>query len=158
MKKLFVLVLAALLLPASALAGGKNHAERTACGAECVEKLKAKYATKAWLGVEYDKTDSGYYKIKAVHEGSPAEQAGFQAGDIMLAMNGVEYTKANKKAVKAAWSQVSVGSEVDYTVKRQGQKVGLVATLDNVPADLQAQWIAEYVKESNANAAVASTN
>lgn len=158
MKKLLVLVMAALLLPVAAMAGGNAHKERTACGAECVEKLKAKYANKAWLGVEYAKTDSGYYKIKAVHPGSPAEKAGFQAGDIMLAMNGVEYTKANKQAVKAAWSKVSVGTEVDYTVKRQGEKVGLVATLDNVPADLQAQWIAEYVKESNANAAVASNN
>ncbi len=158
MKKLLVLVLAALLFPVSAAAGGKQHAERTACGAECVEKLKAKYANKAWLGVEYAKMDSGYYKIKAVHPGSPAEKAGFQAGDVMLAMNGVEYTKANKKAVKAAWSQVSVGSEVNYKVKRQGEKVGLVATLDNVPADLQAEWIANYVKESNANTAVASNN
>ena len=156
MKKLLVLVLAALLFPLSAAAGGDK--QRTACGAECVEKLQAKYANKAWLGVEYDKTDSGYYKIKAVHPGSPAEKAGFQAGDIMLAMNGVEYTKANKKAVKAAWSEVSVGTEVNYKVKRQGEKVGLVATLDNVPADLQAQWIADYVKESNANAAVASNN
>ena len=157
MKKLLVLVLAALL-PFTVMAGGKQHAERTACGAECVEMLKAKYATKAWLGVEYAKMDSGYYKVKAVHPGSPAEKAGFQAGDVMLAMNGVEYTKANKKAVKAAWSEVSVGSEVNYKVKRQGEKVGLVATLDNVPADLQAEWIANYVKESNANTAVASNN
>lgn len=79
-------------------------------------------------------------------------------GTTSLAMNGVECTKADKEAVKAAWSKVSVGTEVDYTVKRQGEKVGLVATLDNVPADLQAQWIAEYVKESNANSAVASNN
>lgn len=58
----------------------------------------------------------------------------------------------------AAWSEVSVGTEVDHTVKRQGEKVGLVATLDNVPADLRAQWVTEYVMESNAKSAVASNN
>lgn len=46
-------------------------------------------------------------------------------GTTSLAMNGVECTKADKEAVKAAWSKVSVGTEVDYTVKRQGEKVGL---------------------------------
>ena len=61
MKKLLVLVLAATLFPLSAMAGGDR--QKTACGAECVEKLKTKYANKAWLGVEYAKMDNGYYKI-----------------------------------------------------------------------------------------------
>ena len=107
-------------------------------------KMQAKYAAKPWLGVEYDKGDHGQYVIKTVHADSPAEAAGFRKGDVILAMEGVEYTKANKKALKQVWSGVKPGSEVQYVVKRQGAKVELDATLAHVPADLQKKWIAEH--------------
>ena len=79
---------------------------------------------------------------------SPAERAGFQAGDILLSMSGVDYTKANKKALKAAWAKVEPGSDAEFVVKRAGEKLNLTATLQQIPSDLQAQWIAEYMNEN----------
>ncbi len=105
-------------------------------------------AAKPWLGVEYEKAEKSYFKIDKVVANSPAEKAGFQAGDVILSMSGVDYTKANKKALKAAWAEVSPGSDADFVVKRAGEKVALTATLEHIPSDLQTQWIAEYMNEN----------
>lgn len=154
MKKLMIM-LAALAVSMSAVAGGErcNHD-----GEEELAKLQAKYAAKPWLGIEYDKTDYGQMVVKKVHANSPAEQAGFQKGDILLTMEGEEYSKANKKAIKALYTDIKPGSEVQYVVKRQGAKVELDATMAHVPTDLQKKWIAEHMKENHPEVQVASSN
>ena len=154
MKKLLIM-LTAMVVSLSAVAGGE-HCDGAA--EDCMAKMQAKYAAKPWLGVEYDKGDHGQYVIKTVHADSPAEAAGFRKGDVILAMEGVEYTKANKKALKQVWSGVKPGSEVQYVVKRQGAKVELDATLAHVPVELQKKWIAEHMKKSHPDYQVASTN
>ena len=148
---IFLMALAVALPAAAGGAGCDGSAEELAA-------MKTKLANKAWLGVEYDKTDGGYYVIKAVHDGSPADQAGFRKGDILVAMEGEKYTKANKAALKKVWAKVEPGSEVDYVVKRDGAKVNLNATLANVPVDLQEKWIAEHVAEYHGDQQLASKN
>ena len=147
MKKQIAIFLMALAVALPAAAGGAK------CdgSAEELAMMKTKYANKAWLGVEYDKTDSGYYVIKSVHVGSPADQAGFREGDVLLTMEGEKYTKANKAALKKVWSKVEPGSEVQYVVKRDGSKVEMNATLAHVPVDLQEKWIAEHMAEHHAD-------
>lgn len=154
MKK-FLILLAAIAVSFSAMAGGENC---KGAADDCLSKMQAKYAAKPWLGVEYDKGEHGQYVIKKVHADSPAEAAGFQKGDVILTMDGVEYTKENKKALKAVWAETKPGSEVQYLVKRQGAKVELDATLAHVPVDLQKKWIAEHMKKSHPEYKVASTN
>ena len=145
MKKQIVIFLLALAVAIPAFAGGA----RCDGSKEEVTMMKTKMANKAWLGVEYDKTDDGYYAIKSVHDGSPADQAGFQKGDVLLTMEGVKYSKANKAEVKKVWSKVKPGSEVEYVVKREGAKVSLDATLTHVPSDLQKKWIAEHMANAH---------
>ena len=153
MTNLIAILLLALTFCLPAVAG-----ERCDGSPEEVAKMEAKYAEKAWLGVEYDKTDNGQYVITKVHSHSPAENAGFQKGDTLLTMQGVEYTKANKKALKKVYANISPGSEVQYEVKRQGAKVELDATLAHVPADLQRKWIAEHVSKHHPDQQVVSNN
>lgn len=142
MKQIAILLMAlAVALPAAA-GGAKCDGS-----AEELAAMKTKLANKAWLGVEYDKTDEGYYIIESVYDGSPADQAGFQQGDILLTFQGEKYSKSNKAALKKVWANVEPGSEVDYVVKRQGVKVGLHVTMAHVPADLQKKWIAEHMTE-----------
>ena len=145
MKKQIVIFLLALAVAIPAMAGGAN------CDGskEEVANMQTKLAKKAWLGVEYDKGDDGYYIINTVHDGSPADQAGFQKGDLLLTMQGEKYTKANKAALKQVWSKVTPGSEVEYVVKRDGAKVSLDATLTHVPKDLQKKWIAEHMAKAH---------
>jgi predicted metalloprotease with PDZ domain len=154
MNRLIAIMLLALIVSAPAMAGGAG------CdgSADEVAKMEAKYAEKPWLGVEYDKTDNGEYVITKVMSGSPAEEAGFQKGDTLLTMQGVKYTKANKKALKKVYADISPGSEVQYVVKRQGAKVELDATLAHVPADLQKKWIAEHMQKHHPETQVAVNN
>lgn len=152
MKKLLIL-LTALAVSLSAGAGGeKCHG----AAEDCMAKMKTKLADKAWLGVELDKNEHGQMVIKSVYEDSPAEQAGFQKGDVLLTMQGVEYNKKDKKAMKKAYAGVKPGSDVQYVVKRQGAKVELDATLAHVPKDVQKMWIAEHMKENHPEFQVAS--
>ena len=154
MKKLISVLLLSFVFAAPALAGGAS------CdgSAKEVAALKTKYAEKAWLGADFEKNDAGYKVVKAVYENSPAEQAGFRKGDILVAVEGIEYTKANKKALKAAWAGIKPGSEVDYVIKREGSKVELVATMDHVPQKLQAKWIAEHMENYHDGEQLAATN
>ena len=153
MKKLMIMLMA--LAVSFAAVAGEN------CGSDsedCLAKMKTKYAEKAWLGVEYDKTDHGQLVVKKVYLDSPAHEAGFQKGDILLTMEGEEYSKANKAAIKKIYSGIKPGSEVDYVVKRQGAKVELDATLAHVPKEVQKKWIAEHMEKYHSEKQVASNN
>ena len=48
--------------------------------------------------------------------------AGFQPGDALLAINGVELNEANKEAIMKTKKSLVAGSQVSYTVLRQGAK------------------------------------
>jgi predicted metalloprotease with PDZ domain len=154
MKKLLIL-LTALAVSMSAAAGGEKC---DGAAEDCMAKMKTKLAEKAWLGVEFDKNEHGQMVIKKVFDDSPAEQAGFQKGDVMLAMQGVEYNKENKAAMKKVYAGIKPGSDVQYVVKRQGAKVELDATLAHVPKDVQKKWIAGHMKEQHPEFQVASKN
>ena len=153
MKKLLIMLMA-LAVSLSAGAGEKCDGS----GEDCMAKMKTKYAEKAWLGVEYDKTDHGQLVVKKVYSDSPAQEAGFQKGDVLLTMQGEEYSKANKAAIKKVYSGIKPGSDVQYVVKRQGAKVELDATLAHVPKEVQKKWIAEHMEKYHSEKQVASSN
>ena len=71
-----------------ALAGEKAHCTKQA--GDCAKGMYEKLANAGWLGIETDKSDKGVVTIKAVAPGSPAVAAGFQAGDVLVAINGVD--------------------------------------------------------------------
>lgn len=156
MRKITVLALFAILVGA-AFAGGTegkkakagscssskaavNASNKTTC------KVTEKYSQKAWLGVKGEKAwpEKGYYtKITEVVPESPAAQAGFQVGDVILAINGAKLSKDNVKAIKAAKKTLAIGQPAKYLVKRDGEKVKLTATLSKAPDHVIAQWVSE---------------
>jgi C-terminal processing protease CtpA/Prc len=127
-------------LAAPAFAGGEQ------CAREHAAK-KAKMAAHGWLGIDTEKDEAtGSYRVTKVAAGSPAEQAGFQAGDVLVALNGVPVK--DKEKVKAAKASIGVGSRVTYTVVRNGAQQQLSATLAPVPEEVLAKWMAEDEKEA----------
>ncbi len=154
MRKMFALLVVLTVLALPALAGEKGKC--TGSAEDCLAKMKAKYAEKAWLGVDYDTDDQGHWVIKKVYDGSPAQAAGFEKGDILLAVNDVKYSEDNKKQLKEMYSKFEPGSQTTYWVKRQGEKVKLDVTLGSVPKDLQKQWIAEHMKHDHPDFQMAS--
>ena len=154
MRKVFALLVVLTVLALPALAGEKGKCAGS--GEDCLAKMKAKYAEKAWLGVDYDTDDQGHWVIKKVYDNSPAQAAGFEKGDILLAVNDVKYSEDNKKQLKEMYANFEPGSQTTYWVKRQGEKVKLDVTLGSVPEDLQNQWIAEHMKHNHPDFQMAS--
>lgn len=154
MKKFGVLLVVVMLAAAPAMAGDKGKCEGDP--ADCAKKMEQKLAQKAWLGINYDTDDEGRWVVTEVEPGSPAQKAGFEKGDVMLAVDGVAYSKESKAELKAAYAKLKPGSEATYIVSRKGGKVKLHATLGHVPQELQAKWIAEHMSESHSNTQMAS--
>ena len=146
--------LAVLVVAMPALAGDKAKCEGN--GEDCMKKMSEKLAHKAWLGIEYDTDDSGHWVVSKVESDSPAQKAGFEKGDVMLAVDGVKYSKENKSELKAVYSKLEPGSSATYYVKRGDKKVKLDATLGSVPKDLQAKWINEHMENNHPEMQMAS--
>jgi C-terminal processing protease CtpA/Prc len=154
MKKLFAMLLLMLFVAMPAVAGEKGKCAGD--GEDCLAKMKTKIAHKAWLGIEYETNKQGRWVVEDVYKGSPAQKAGFEQGDVLLAINGVEYSKENKPALKEVYSKLEPGSQAKYVVERQGGKVKIVATLGWVPEEVQAKWINEHMKKNHPDFQMAS--
>ena len=139
-----------LALAPMAFAGGEKCAHQTAAAHK--EKA-AQLAAKGWLGLKTEKDAAGAYRVASVAPGSPAAQAGFQTGDVLVAMNGVALTDANKDALKKAKANLGVGKQITYTVRRASAEQTLAATLAPVPEEVLAEW----VKEEEARTQVAQS-
>jgi C-terminal processing protease CtpA/Prc len=137
-----------------ALAGDKTHCDKQA--GDCAKAMYEKYSHSGWLGIETDKNEKGVVTIKAVVPGSPAVAAGFQSGDVLLAIGGVEISEANKEKLWAAKKALVAGSEGRYTVLRQGAKKELTARLVAPPRTVLAQWIGEHMLAEHVGAQVAT--
>ena len=118
----------------------------TASKEECAQYM-AKAKTAGWLGVEYDKSEAGVLAIKKVVPDSPAAQAGFQPGDILVAMNGIEINDANKDALKAVKKNLTPGASATYTIKRDGFSKDLTAKLGTMPDAVYQAMVDEHAKE-----------
>jgi S1-C subfamily serine protease len=73
--------------------------------------------------------------VQDVSGGSPAQKAGFQKNDILVAVDGVEID--NGQTLGGLIQQHRVGDSVDFTVKRGGSVVHLSATLVDRPSSAQ---------------------
>ncbi len=154
MRKVFALLAVLIVLTMPALAGEKGKC--TGSAEDCLAKMKAAYAQKGWLGIDYDTDEAGHWVVKKVYDGSPAQAAGFEQGDILLAVNDVKYCKDAKKQLKEVHATFQPGAKTTYWVKRQGEKVKLDATLGSVPTELQKQWIAKHMQAHHPDFQMAS--
>ena len=73
--------------------------------------------------------------VAQVNQGSPAQAAGLQSGDIITQINDVMITQATQ--VKTTISLLRVGSEVQIVVMRQGKKITLHAIMSDVKKNEQ---------------------
>ncbi len=146
----------ALLLGFTLFAAAGEKAQCTMPAGDCASKMYSKLVHSGWLGIETEKTEKGLVTVKAVVPQSPAQAAGFQPGDVLLAINGIELSDANKEAVMKAKKSLVAGSQATYTVRRQGARKELTATLVAPSRALVAQWIGEHMIAEHASAEVAS--
>lgn len=113
-----------------------------------IDQQLAQRAAHGWLGFETTKDQAtGAYTVIKVVAGSPASQAGFREGDVLVALNGIALKAENQEQLKSAKADFAVGRQVHYTVRRAGAERQVTATLAPVPQGVLAEWRTELVKE-----------
>ena len=155
-RRIAALLPAALLVLAPVAFAGHDHYKCTKSTQECLNEMSASLKNSGWVGIELDKNEDGKMLVKKVVPGSPAAQAGFSEGDVLVALQGIKFgDEANTEALKAAKKAMAPGKQVTYTVQRAGSEKKLTATLAPVPQDVLAQWIGNHMMAHADNTAVA---
>jgi predicted metalloprotease with PDZ domain len=135
------LLIVAVAIPALAGEHKKCEMEAEACLREYAAKLK----NRGWVGIEMEHREDGSLEITRVVSNSPAERAGFQAGDVLASVNGVAYSEENKAEMKKIYKSFQPGNTVTYKVKRDGEKLKLDVELSAIPETVMAQWIGQHM-------------
>ena len=81
-----------------------------------------------WLGIQpVEQPEAGAVGIREVYANSPAEKAGLQSGDEIIAISG-EVVHSPQDVVRLVGSR-RVGDEIEITVQRDGQEQKVTVTL-----------------------------
>ena len=148
MKKLLATTLTlALVLTMTPLWAGEEGKET--CpedAATCAKMMKENFKKRGWVGInmDYDK-ENGHTAISNVVAHSPAEEAGFEKGDVLVGLNGVEYTEENEESLKAEYASFQPGSTATFKVMRDGQPIDIEVHLEQIPEAILAQWVGQHV-------------
>ena len=139
-----MLVMMAVAAPALAGDGSKCSASTQDCLNSMVKNLK----NRGWVGIEMDATGgTGMMIITKVIDGSPAQKAGFEVGDALLAVNGVVFSEENEQQLKDIQYSMTPGADFTYTVSRKGSKLDLDVELGKIPDNVKAQWIGHHMMD-----------
>lgn len=131
-------------LASPALAGEHCKASTQDCLNQMVKNLE----NRGWVGIEMeDEGGNDTMVVTKVITGSPAEQAGFEPGDVLIAVNGIAFSEDNEKALKDAQYAMVPGAEFTYTVGRRGSKLKLDVELGHIPDNVKAQWIGGHMMD-----------
>ena len=116
---------------------------------ECGQEMQKSLASRGWLGIVLDMGEEDSLAITKVYPGSPAEQAGFQVGDRIVSINGVETSEKNEEKIHGMLKKAKIGDQVAYVVVRDSQNVTLKATLAQIPQTVLAETIDQHMKENH---------
>jgi len=155
LKPIFAFLL--IVMTGRSFAGGDHYA----CKAEaqaCLNEMTAKLKGRGWVGIEYDHDkQTKAVMVKRVVEDSPAQAAGLQKGDVLVALNGIKFADENfETKMKAAKDTMVPGATVQYTVSRAGKEQLVSIKLGELPQQVLAQWIGMHMMEHHAKVELAA--
>lgn len=107
--------------------------------------IEGKKILYGWLGVSIQEIDeglAGYFKlpdregalVAKVLEGSPAEEAGFEEGDVIRTFNG--YKVRDVRELLKRVGRTEIGKKVEVGVIREGREMTLVTKIGERPAEI----------------------
>jgi len=167
MKKMFLiaLVVSLGLFVIPALAGEGHGHEKNAeyekkCGADaqaCLNWFAENYKDRGWAGVSLAMTEGGL-EVSEVHPGTPAEQSGVKVGDVLVAINGIEYKPENQDKMAKFEKMMFPGQEFTYTISRDGKNREIELALAEMPMDVVARMVGMHMLSDHAAVEVASAD
>jgi len=114
---------------------------------ECLEYLANKMKSSGWVGVELDvDKKEGIYTVVKVLESSPAEAAGIESGDRLVAVNGNPIAEFSEKMLSGKYDCWKPGNSVTYTIKRDEVDRTIRLILAPMPAEVLARYIGEHIQ------------
>ena len=109
---------------------------------DCLNSMVVELKSTGFIGIEFKENKDGSLTIKKVIEGTPAEKAGIQAGDVFVSINGLQFNKKNHEAISKFKKP---GKEVTCVIKRGGSERSIKMVLAPMPADVMAKYIGEHM-------------
>ncbi len=147
-RSILICVMAVMVAMPLAAGDGKKCSYSTQ---DCLNYMASNMKDRGWVGIEYDEETM---KVTGVMPDSPAEAAGFKAGDVMTAVNGIEFGDENSAKLKQLeWTP---GNTMTYTLDRHGTTKTVKVTLAAIPEQVLAQWVGNHMIEDHAEIKVAS--
>ena len=141
-KKFWLIVALAALVAAPAVAGGKCKYDTQTC----LDKMVEHYNSKGYAGIELDTDpETGALTVKVVVADTPAEAAGFEIGDQLVAINGLVLAETDEEKLHKAWQEMTPGTKATYTIVRNGKKIDVEVTLAKLPDELIAKYIGMHM-------------
>ncbi len=142
MKRTFLLICLAVLIAAPAIAG--ENKKCPASTQDCLDHMVAKLMERGLVGVDGDWDDEAKgYMIEEFMEGSNAPAAGVQAGDMLVAVNGIPLS--DEKATEADVPNRAPGAEVAITILREGVKHEMKVVLIPMTEEVIAEKIGHHM-------------
>lgn len=116
---------------------------------ECLDAMATKMKDSGWVGVELEADDEKYgpMTVRKVVPGSPAESAGIQPGDVLVAMNGIALAEGNLEKIQTARAGWKPGVSIVWTMHRGDEKREVSIQLAPMPADVLARYIGQHMLE-----------
>lgn len=156
-----IVAVALVVLPAVAGEGHAKSAEyEKKCGADsqaCLDWFANNYKNRGWAGVSLEETADGL-TVTEVHPGTPAARGGVKVGDVLVAINGIEYAKENKEKMGALQAKMVPGAEFTYTVARKGKNKEISFALEEMPMDVVARMVGMHMLTDHAAVEVAQAD
>ena len=153
-----VLILLALGATSTALAAEDPEAEpQYRCSYElevCLDWMAKNYGNRGWAGMQLD-TAGGVYTVTEVHVGSPAEKAKVRPGDLLVAINGVEFNEENEAKLVAMQGEMKPGAQFTYTLKRKGKRRNVEVVLVGMPIEVIAHQIGMHLLTDHVDVKIA---
>ncbi len=144
-----VRVLAMVAIVGLAASGFALDASKcTSSTQDCLNYMSRNLENRGWVGIEVD-DEGGIAQmfVSNVVKDSPADKAGFNRGDLLIAVNGVVFAESNKKKIRDIQYAMKPGDDVVYVVGRRRAKKELRVELGPLPDTVIAQQIGEHMMD-----------
>lgn len=146
----------AILTVALAAFSDDDSRKCPASGEECAKKIRQMMTGQKFLGVIFYDSETGIF-VKSVVDGSPADEAGLEAGDYIIAIEGRDISDGNVKAFKKIFGKSQAQGEVTLKIRRGETTLTTTAYLREITEEQVTRIIAAHMEAAHSDHRMTST-